>query len=51
MDQFVKQKENGQVPFMMQSNTLVPPSGALLSPKQKDEKTNKSIITLENADL
>ena len=38
MEQFVKQKEEQQLPFMMQSNTLVPGVGNMLSQLGKDEK-------------
>ena len=40
------------MPFIMQSNTLVPGTDTMLSPvMKKEEKNTKSIITLENADL
>lgn len=52
MDEFIKKTEEKAVPFMMQSSTLVPVTNAVLSPgMNRDDQQNRSIITLENADL
>jgi hypothetical protein len=52
MDNIVKKKDPVQMPFMIQSNTLVPATDTMLSPNlNRDDKNTKSIITLENADL
>lgn len=47
MDEFIKKKDEKIAPFMVQSNTLVPATGYMIV----DDKQNRSIITLENADL